>query len=91
MSSVRAVLSRRNFQRFLAARLISNFGNGMGTIALAFGILHMRGGSATELGIVVGSTSLAYLIVSPLVVLSPIAMGVFEWLRSPIPGAALSY
>ncbi|MEI6763791.1 MAG: MFS transporter [Actinomycetes bacterium] len=65
MSSVRAVLSRRNFQRFLAARLISNFGNGMGTIALAFGILHMRGGSATELGIVVGSTSLAYLFVSP--------------------------
>ena len=65
MSSVREVLSRRNFQRFLAARLISNFGNGMGTIALAFAVLHMRGGSATELGIVVGSTSLAYLIVSP--------------------------
>jgi len=37
----------------------------MGTIALAFAVLHMRGGSATELGIVVGSTSLAYLIVSP--------------------------
>jgi len=65
VSSVREVLSRRNFQRFLAARLISNFGNGMGTIALAFAVLHMRGGSATELGIVVGSTSLAYLIVSP--------------------------
>ena len=65
MSSVREVLSRRNFQRFLAARLISNFGNGMGTIALAFAVLHMRGGSATELGIVVASTSLAYLIVSP--------------------------
>jgi predicted MFS family arabinose efflux permease len=65
VSSVREVLSRRSFQRFLAARLISNFGNGMGTIALAFAVLHMRGGSATELGIVVGSTSLAYLIVSP--------------------------
>jgi len=65
VSSVREVLSRRNFQRFLAARLISNFGNGMGTIALAFAVLHMRGGSATELGIVVGSTSLAYLIISP--------------------------
>ena len=62
---MRAILSRRNFQRFLAARLISNFGNGMGTIALAFGILHMRGGSATELGIVVGSTSLTYLFISP--------------------------
>ena len=37
----------------------------MGTIALAFAVLHMRGGSATELGIVVASTSLAYLIVSP--------------------------
>jgi len=66
VSSVRAILARRNFQKFLAARLISNFGNGMGTIALAFGILHMRGGSATELGIVVGSTTVAYLIVSPL-------------------------
>ncbi len=65
MSSLRAILSRRNYQRFLAARLISNFGNGMGTIALAFAILHMRGGSATELGIVVGSTSLTYLILSP--------------------------
>ena len=62
---MRAILSRRNFQRFLAARLISNFGNGMGTIALAFAILHMRGGTATELGIVVGSTSLAFLILSP--------------------------
>ena len=65
MSLVRASLSRRNFQKFLAARLISNFGNGMGTIALAFGILHMRGGSATELGIVVGSITVAYLILSP--------------------------
>ena len=65
MSLVRAILSRRNFQKFLAARLISNFGNGMGTIALAFGILHMRGGSATELGIVVGSITVAYLILSP--------------------------
>ena len=37
----------------------------MGTIALAFGILHMRGGSATELGLVVGSTTLAYLVLSP--------------------------
>ena len=37
----------------------------MGTIALAFGILHMRGGSATELGIVVASTSLTYLFLSP--------------------------
>jgi MFS family permease len=63
--SLRAILARKNFQRFLAARLISNFGNGMGTIALAFAILHMRGGSATELGIVVGSTSLAFLILSP--------------------------
>lgn len=63
--SVRAILSRRNFQRFLAARLISNFGNGMGTIALAFAILHMRGGSATELGVVVASTSVAFLILSP--------------------------
>lgn len=62
---MRAILSRRNFQKFLAARLISNFGNGMGTIALAFGILHMRGGSATELGIVVGSITVAYLILSP--------------------------
>ena len=65
MSLVRAILSRRNFQKFLAARLISNFGNGMGTIALAFGILHMRGGSATELGIVVGSITVAYLLLSP--------------------------
>jgi MFS family permease len=37
----------------------------MGTIALAFGILHMRGGSATELGVVVASTTVAFLVLSP--------------------------
>lgn len=65
MTPVRALLARPHFRRFLAARLISNLGNGMGAIALAFGILHMRGGSATELGIVVASTSLTYLFLSP--------------------------
>ncbi len=66
MSSLRVILSRRYFKRYLAARFISNFGNGMGTIALTFGILHLKGGSASEVGIVLGSTMIAFLVFSPL-------------------------
>ena len=37
----------------------------MGTIALTFGILHLKGGSASEVGIVLGSSIVAFLVLSP--------------------------
>ena len=66
MSSLRTLLSRRYFPRYVAARFISNFGNGMGTIALTFAILHLKGGSASEVGVVLGSSMIAFLVMSPL-------------------------
>ena len=63
--NLREILAQRYVKRFLLARFISNFGNGMSPIALAFGILHMRGGSPTELGWVLGASSTTMLIMAP--------------------------
>ena len=63
---MREILKRPHYRRFLVARFISNFGNGMGPIALAFGILHMRGGSASLLGWILGIQTISMLCMSPL-------------------------
>jgi MFS family permease len=63
--NLRDILAQKYVKRFLLARFISNFGNGMSPIALAFGILHMRGGSPTELGWVLGASSTTMLIMAP--------------------------
>jgi len=63
---MREILKRPHYRRFLVARFISNFGNGMGPIALAFGVLHMHGGSASLLGLVLGTQTMAMLITSPM-------------------------
>jgi predicted MFS family arabinose efflux permease len=52
-------------KRFYFALFISNFGNGMSPIALAFGILNLPDGDANMLGLVLGSTTVAMLIMSP--------------------------
>ncbi|MEN9735581.1 MAG: hypothetical protein RL129_291 [Actinomycetota bacterium] len=52
-------------KRFYAGKFISNFGNGMSPVALAFGILHLKNGSPTLLGWVLGSSTLAMLIIAP--------------------------
>lgn len=62
---VRTTLSHRYVKRFYIARFISNFGNGMGPIALAFGILHLPHGSAKELGFVLGAMIVAMLCMLP--------------------------
>lgn len=59
------VLQHKYVKRFLFARFISNFGNGMGPIALSFGILHLKNGSANILGLVVASTTISMLVISP--------------------------
>jgi MFS family permease len=52
-------------KRLFIARFISNFGNGMGPIALAFGILALPNGSANVLGFVLGATTVVFLIMTP--------------------------
>ena len=59
--TVRRTLSHKYIKRFYLARLISNFGSGMGPIALAFGILHLPRGNAKELGFVLGAQIVAML------------------------------
>ena len=63
--SLKRTLAHRHVKRFYLARFISSFGNGMGPIALAFGILHLKNGSASELGLVLGSSTVAFLCVLP--------------------------
>ncbi len=50
---LRFLLKERHIQKLLAARLTSNFGNGLGPIALAFGVLDLPGATAKTLSIVV--------------------------------------
>jgi len=59
------VLSHKYVKRLLFARFLSNFGNGMGPIALAFGILALPNGSANLLGLVLGTTTVLFLIMAP--------------------------
>jgi MFS family permease len=59
------VLAHKYVKRLFIARFISNFGNGMGPIALAFGILALPNGSANMLGFVLGATTVVFLIMAP--------------------------
>jgi MFS family permease len=59
------VLAHKYVKRLLFARFLSNFGNGMGPIALAFGILALPNGSANLLGLVLGTTTVMFLIMAP--------------------------
>jgi MFS family permease len=59
------VLAHKYVKRLFIARFISNFGNGMGPIALAFGILALPNGSANMLGLVLGTTTVLFLTMLP--------------------------
>ena len=59
------VLAHKYVKRLFIARFISNFGNGMGPIALAFGILALPNGSANMLGFVLGTTTAVFLLMAP--------------------------
>ena len=66
MNQHKEVLAISNFRRLLAARTISNFGNGMAPTALAFSILAMPNGDATTLSLVLTASAI------PLVLMLPI-------------------
>jgi MFS family permease len=59
------VLAHKYVKRLFIARFISNFGNGMGPIALAFGILALPNGSANMLGFVLGTTTVVFFLMAP--------------------------
>ena len=63
--TTQSTFSYKYIKRFYAARFISNLGNGMGPIALAFGILHLPHGSAKELGFVLGALTVSMLCMLP--------------------------
>lgn len=52
MADAKRLLSSRNVRTLAAARLVSNFGNGIAPIALAFGVLGLPGATPTSLSIV---------------------------------------
>lgn len=51
---LRQLVGIRDFRILLASRVISNIGNGMAPVALAFGVLDLPGGNASSLSIVTG-------------------------------------
>ena len=59
------LISFPNIKTLYLARFISNFGNGMAPIALAFGVLALPNGSAQLLGLVLGVQTTIFLIMTP--------------------------
>lgn len=64
--SSRALLASSPYRRLFASRLISNIGNGMQPIALAFGVLAIPGADPTSLSIVLAAQAIAVVLVLPL-------------------------
>jgi MFS family permease len=62
----RALWGNSNYRRLFAARTISNIGNGIMPIALAFGVLDLPGATPTSLSIVLAAQAV------PLVIMLPI-------------------
>lgn len=54
-SELRSLWANRGFRLLITARFISNIGNGMAPIALAFGVLSLPGATATSLSYVTAS------------------------------------
>ena len=64
-ATTRALISDGRFRRLFASRFISNVGNGMQPIALAFGILAIPDATPTSLSIVLAAQAIAVLVVLP--------------------------
>ena len=62
---VKEVLAHKYVKRLFIARFVSNYGNGLGPIALAFGILALPNGTANLLGLVLGSSTVVFLMMAP--------------------------
>lgn len=65
MNELRELLSSPKFRAFALARLISNLGNGMAPVALAFAVLGLDGANATTLSLVLGTQSAVTVVMLP--------------------------
>ena len=65
MLDIYEILAQPFAKRFFVARFITNYGNGMSPIALAFGILALPNGSANLLGLVLGFTTAMFVVMAP--------------------------
>ena len=63
--SARQVLRHKQLQRLLAARVVSNIGNGVAPIALAFGVLALPGATASSLSVVLAAQAIPLIVVLP--------------------------
>ena len=66
LSSTRALLGNARFRRLFLARTISNIGNGVAPIAIAFGVLSLPGATPTSLSIVLAAQALPLVLVLPI-------------------------
>ena len=64
--STKVLMTDRKFQKLFIARTISNIGNGIAPIALAFGILDLEGATPTSLSLVLAAQALPMVIVLPI-------------------------
>jgi len=64
-SLIKETLQLPYVKRLYLARFISNFGNGLAPVALAFGILHLKNGSTGELGLVLSTLTVMLIITAP--------------------------
>ena len=64
--TVRQALRSSRMQRLLAARVISNIGNGVAPIALAFGVLALPGSTPSSLSLVLAAQAVPLLLVLPI-------------------------
>ena len=61
---LKKVWAVRNLRRLVISRFVSNLGNGLGPVAVAFGVLELPNGDGKSLSLVMASTSLALVLFS---------------------------
>lgn len=66
MSQVRVLFGNGRYRKLFVARTISNLGNGIAPIAIAFGVLALPDGSPTALSIVLAAQAVPLILVLPL-------------------------
>lgn len=64
-TSTRVLLANVQFRRLFFARTISNIGNGVSPIAIAFGVLSLPGATPTSLSIVLAAQAIPLVLVLP--------------------------
>lgn len=65
MSKTRELWNIPEFRRLVAARFISNYGNGMAPVAVSFAVLGLDGSSPTDLSWVLGAHALSLVLFLP--------------------------